>query len=136
MRSDAIKWKAIDTSATTSALIKTPTPFVTAKGLAVIAAIVSVPKCNKCPAACCRWIVDLSPAEAARIPENLIQRDGSAAAMNRNPVTRYCVALDLKSFTCSIYDQRPHACRNFPMGGTSCVTARAMMSPQQLRQAL
>jgi uncharacterized protein len=97
-----------------------------------------VPTCSKCPAACCRWEVEVDNAELDRIPEDLIDFDASMfPVMKRHPVTLYCVALDLRTFACTIYESRPQVCRDFPVGSADgCLAARAQMSPMQLRQAL
>lgn len=85
--------------------------------------------CRAC-AACCRDAYDLVPlrrddAIGGRHPE-LVLREGRRRFLRRDPVRRWCAALSLDqgAHRCTVYEDRPRACRDFPAGGTSCLTAR------------
>ena len=90
--------------------------------------------CSRCPAACCRWEVPLSFEESVIIPEDLQDLNENGEIVMARRSTLYCKALDLGTFRCTIESIKPLACRDFQMGGRSCLEARAQMSPHQLRQ--
>lgn len=82
--------------------------------------------CRQC-AACCREAYDLVPLgrreRAARLGLPLVEDDGSRLKLRRTPEGR-CAALAGPPYACTIYPDRPRACRDFPVGGEACLEAR------------
>lgn len=81
------------------------------------------PLCRGC-GACCR---DNVPVEAdENVPASMTVEIGGRRWMRPHAVAPWCGALDLQSRRCTIYDQRPIACRAFVVGGAACDRARRM----------
>lgn len=87
-------------------------------------------ECGRC-GACCRegyHLICLSPREPfARRHPGLVQADGDGLVVPR-PDGR-CVALEGQGpepepYRCAVYDDRPRACRDFPIAGLPCLQAR------------
>ncbi|MCS6913914.1 MAG: YkgJ family cysteine cluster protein [Myxococcales bacterium] len=80
--------------------------------------------CHQC-AACCRDAYDLVPVgrreRAARLP--VVESAGTQLRLRRMP-QGWCAALAGPPYTCTIYPDRPRACRDFPVGGEACLEAR------------
>ena len=76
-----------------------------------------VPPCAGC-GACCRLVVELKPGVDAIPDELTARREGSHFMDQRGDGT--CVALDLQTRLCTIYDRRPQTCRKFERGGSRC----------------
>lgn len=80
------------------------------------------PLCNNC-GACCRDHVPV--AEGDSVPLELTYVDGDGRRwMKRNNVDPWCGALDMFTRRCTIYEDRPIACRNFEVDGHGCNRAR------------
>ena len=90
------------------------------------------PTCDRCPAACCKWEAYVLANDD--VPEEMLELKDLRVVMKRDPKTGYCVALDLDTMRCSIYEHRPKVCQQFRMGGEGCVKARSQMSPFVMRQ--
>lgn len=78
--------------------------------------------CGNCVAACCRCH-DRIYVEGANVPPQLCEQ-GLKKAMKLVPDPGYggrrCIALDPVSDRCTIYGDRPNACREFKEGGQMC----------------
>lgn len=59
------------------------------------------------------------------IPEHFIRSDARGEMSMVRLADGWCVALDRKTMTCTIYAQRPWICREFEMGEAECLAARA-----------
>jgi Fe-S-cluster containining protein len=86
--------------------------------------------CQSC-AACCRHAYDLVPLgkrePARRLHPELVETDGNLVHLRRDPAGQRCAALSGPAqgpYACSIYADRPRTCRDFPLGGTTCLEAR------------
>ncbi len=79
--------------------------------------------CARCEAICCRLTVVILPGDA--VPAGLTTHDDHGLEMMARGEDGWCVALDLDTMRCSIYEQRPQICRKFPMGGPYCRAERA-----------
>lgn len=74
--------------------------------------------CSSCGAQCCRLTVVLEASDC--IPAHLTtERPGGLRVMAEGE-DGWCVALDRQRMNCSIYDNRPQACRRFVMSGPYC----------------
>jgi uncharacterized protein len=76
-----------------------------------------VPPCAGC-GACCRLVVELKPGVDVIPQEFVVDRQNVRFMDQRGDGT--CVALDLRTRLCTIYDQRPETCRKFEWGGSRC----------------
>lgn len=74
--------------------------------------------CSDCQAVCCRLTVVLD--ESDRVDEGLVTRTASGTTVMAHAADGWCIALDRVRMCCSIYSQRPAACRRFSMGGGYC----------------
>lgn len=104
--------------------------------------------CDNC-ARCCTWYVEVYneddiPEEMTEIweacdpkipeelksvpledlPPELFGPTSNVRVMKRRKDSKTCVALDLKTLKCSIYDKRPTVCREFEVGEGGCLLAR------------
>ena len=75
-------------------------------------------ECSTCEAVCCRLTVVLMPED--KVPEWMMTRDDRGMETMAKSEDGWCVALDRKTFACTIYDERPGICRKYAMGGPSC----------------
>ena len=78
--------------------------------------------CADCEAICCRLTVVLLPGDA--VPPGLTTHDDLGLEMMARGEDGWCVALDLDTMRCAIYQQRPQICRKFAMGGPYCRAER------------
>ena len=79
--------------------------------------------CTNCRAACCR--LEAMLFNDTKVPKKFIaintRGDKSMARLEDG----WCVALDRKTMMCTIYENRPWICREFEMGESECLSARA-----------
>ena len=75
-------------------------------------------QCSTCEAVCCRLTVVLMPED--HVPEWLVARDEHGLETLAKGEDGWCAALDLNTFRCTIYDERPSICRKYAMGSPSC----------------
>ena len=80
-------------------------------------------QCSNCEAVCCRLTVMVMPEDI--VPRNLVACDEHGMEVMAQGEDGWCIALDHKTMSCSIYTQRPSACRRFLMGGAPCLSERA-----------
>lgn len=80
-------------------------------------------QCSDCEAICCRLTVVLLPGDE-RVPEQYTTYDSHGLQMMARGEDGWCVALDLNTMRCSIYEQRPGICRKFAMGSAFCRAER------------
>jgi Fe-S-cluster containining protein len=78
--------------------------------------------CHDCDAVCCRLTVVLSAEDV--VPSAYVVHRGDLDLMAHGE-DGWCLALDRERMCCSIYAQRPAACRRFSMGGPYCLAERA-----------
>ncbi len=78
--------------------------------------------CARCEAICCRLTVVILPGDA--VPDGLTIYDDHGLEMMARGEDGWCVALDLDTMRCGIYEQRPQICRKFAMGGPYCRAER------------
>ena len=78
--------------------------------------------CSACEAICCRLTVVLMPDD--HVPAEMVERDPNGVALLKRGEDGWCVAVDREQMRCSIYEQRPAACRRFVMGGNYCCAVR------------
>ncbi len=78
--------------------------------------------CANCEAICCRLTVVILPGDA--VPDGLTTHDDHGLEMMARGEDGWCVALDLDTMRCGIYEQRPQICRKFAMGGPYCRAER------------
>lgn len=71
---------------------------------------------------CCRLVVIVEPEET--IADHLTTRTGTGLRVMARAADGWCVALDRERRQCSIYAERPDACRRFHMGGPYCRAVR------------
>lgn len=74
--------------------------------------------CTRCEAVCCRMTVVLMPEDS--IPARLTDRDELGLEVMARGEEGWCVALNLDSMRCTIYERRPTICREFAMGAPDC----------------
>jgi len=79
--------------------------------------------CSNCDAVCCRLTVLVMPED--KTPRNLVAYDDHGLEVMARGEDGWCIALDHKTMSCGIYDQRPDACRRFTMGAGYCRSERA-----------
>ncbi len=80
--------------------------------------------CTNCQACCCRLEVML--ISETGVPERFIATDRWGGRTMARSDDGWCAALDRKTMSCSIYQQRPFICREFEMGGYECIVERAV----------
>lgn len=79
--------------------------------------------CATCEAVCCRLTVVLMPQD--RVPAHFVDRDDHGLEIMAKNAQGWCAALDMRTFRCGIYADRPSICRKFAMGGPSCRDERS-----------
>jgi len=80
--------------------------------------------CSDCKACCCRLEVMLM-GEDEHVPAELTVRDPWGGWVMRREADGWCAALDRNTMRCTIYELRPLICRDYPAGGSDCITQRA-----------
>lgn len=75
-------------------------------------------QCSNCEAVCCRLTVVLMPED--HVPDWLVEHDARGMETLAKGEEGWCAALDLNTFRCTIYDERPVICRKYAMGSPSC----------------
>ena len=80
------------------------------------------PECSRCDAVCCRLTVVVQPDDG--VPEYLTDVNESGLTVMARDEDGWCAAIDAQRMCCSIYDSRPHVCREFAMGGPYCEAVR------------
>jgi Fe-S-cluster containining protein len=78
--------------------------------------------CSDCEAVCCRLTVVLMPDD--HVPAELVERDPHGVDVLKRGTDGWCIAVDRTRMCCSIYEQRPAACRRVVMGGDYCCAVR------------
>lgn len=68
-------------------------------------------ECKGCAACCFRLLVTLD--EGDKVPEHLIEKGESGGWEMKQREDGSCIALDRRTLLCTVYDQRPTACRAF-----------------------
>jgi len=76
-----------------------------------------LPPCVGC-GRCCRLVVELT-AGTDDVPAHMVVEYGGGRFMDQRG-DGACVALDLATKSCTIYDRRPQTCRTFKRGGALC----------------
>lgn len=72
-------------------------------------------KCSECPAECCRF----SPIEKEnlrKIAETInLTYDEFISIYKTRPLQKqeYCINVDMDTYRCKIYEDRPEVCRNY-----------------------
>lgn len=79
--------------------------------------------CSTCQACCCRLEVFL--ISDTGVPERHIQVDQWGGETMLRLDDGWCSALDRQTNLCTIYENRPWACRAFEMGSYDCRLERA-----------
>jgi uncharacterized protein len=80
------------------------------------------PHCSRCDAVCCRLTVVLMPEDDVPVRFTTVTAHGlTVMAQDEDG---WCTAIDQARMCCSIYEQRPVACRSFKMGGPYCRAVR------------
>ena len=79
--------------------------------------------CGHCKACCCRLEVIL--VTDTGVPRHLIGIDRWGGEVMIRLEDAWCIALDRKTMSCTIYDRRPMVCREFEMGSYECLIERA-----------
>ena len=79
--------------------------------------------CTNCRAACCR--LDAMLFNDTEVPDKFIERNALGEWSMARLADGWCAALDRKTMRCTIYEKRPWICREFEMGDSECVSARA-----------
>lgn len=77
--------------------------------------------CSNC-GACCRDAVHVESGEG--VPLEHTVEIGGRRWMRPHEVAPWCGALDLVTWRCTIYEQRPRVCREFEVAGRGCDIAR------------
>ncbi len=80
--------------------------------------------CDNCVARCCRLTVVLMPSDD--VPVRYVEHDEHDLPTMARGDDGWCLALDRGSLRCTIYEQRPLVCREFPEGGDDCLAERAL----------
>jgi Fe-S-cluster containining protein len=79
--------------------------------------------CANCKAACCR--LEAMLFNDSEVPEQYIVTDVRGERSMARLEDGWCSALDRDTLICTIYENRPWICREFEMGGSECLAARA-----------
>jgi Fe-S-cluster containining protein len=96
--------------------------LITLHTLADPAPIAADVTCDTCAAKCCRLEVMLITDTG--VPERFIEVDDWGSETMARLDDGWCAALDRRSMSCSIYQNRPLICREFDMGGADCLEER------------
>ncbi|HYH43298.1 MAG TPA: YkgJ family cysteine cluster protein [Burkholderiales bacterium] len=80
--------------------------------------------CASCTACCCRLEVILMGDDD--VPTRLTEVDRWGGSVMARLEDGWCAALDRDTMLCTIYESRPGVCREYEMGGSDCLTERAL----------
>jgi Fe-S-cluster containining protein len=80
--------------------------------------------CASCTACCCRLEVLLMGEDD--VPARYTELDEWGGTVMARLDDGWCAALDRATMLCTIYERRPGVCREFEMGGSDCLTERAL----------
>ena len=61
----------------------------------------------------------------AAAPPALSREEAWGGTPLPRPADSWCAALDRNTMRCSIYERRPHLCREYPEGGDDCLVERS-----------
>lgn len=75
-----------------------------------------IPLCAGC-GRCCHLVVELRAGDV--VPEHLVTEHDGVRCMDQRG-DGACVALDVVTKLCGIYEERPQTCRDFNRGETLC----------------
>jgi Fe-S-cluster containining protein len=82
--------------------------------------------CASCRACCCKSEVMLMSEDD--IPYRLTEVDPWGGRIMKRLDDGWCAALDRGTMLCRIYERRPTICRDFAVGESDCLAARAELS--------
>lgn len=88
--------------------------------------------CAQCDAVCCRLTVVLMPED--RVPAHFTAITPEGLHVMAHNEEGWCSAIDPLHLRCTIYEQRPEACRRFAMNGPYCRAERAQYSQRMHAQ--
>lgn len=102
--------------------------------------VVSPPDCDGC-GACCHLHVELYPYEEDRFPWWALERVGDdddvpGALFLRRREDLSCIFLDTESKRCTIYEERPHVCRDFERECGLCFWALQKFAPEKFEDVM
>lgn len=80
--------------------------------------------CASCRANCCRLEVMIFGEDD--VPPEFIEVDRWGGYVMARSGDGWCAALDRHTMLCGIYERRPTVCRDFQLGGSDCITERAV----------
>jgi Fe-S-cluster containining protein len=80
--------------------------------------------CSRCDAVCCRLTVVLMPEDRLRVPVQYVEQTPQGYEQLARGEDGWCLAIDENHMKCTIYENRPSACRRFAMGGPYCRAER------------
>ena len=80
--------------------------------------------CSNCQASCCR--LEVMIISDTGVPDNYITFDEWGGETMMRLDDGWCAALDRETYMCSIYENRPWACRAFEMASYECLTERSI----------
>lgn len=88
--------------------------------------------CAGC-AACC-FLYDIPVFSSEDVPEEMTEDAPEdmkimARKIMKKREDKSCVALDLETGLCTIYDARPKVCQRFQMGGKGCLSCLKVRKP-------
>ncbi len=81
--------------------------------------------CATCEACCCRLEVMLIGDNG--VPATLTAQDSWGGWVMRRLADGWCAALSRSTLRCTIYEQRPGICRDFPVGESECLAERSRL---------
>lgn len=82
-----------------------------------------IPACAGC-GQCCHLLVELVAGVDDDVPEELVVEHGGVRCLEQHG-DGACMALDLATRLCTIYERRPQTCRQFERGSGLCRTVLA-----------
>ena len=88
-------------------------------------------RCDDCDAVCCRLTVVLMDGD--HVPAHLTAVTERGLHVMARDEDGWCVAVNAATQRCSIYGNRPQACRRFAMDGPYCREARADYADRRAR---
>jgi len=80
--------------------------------------------CSNCQAICCR--LEVMIISDTGVPESHIAFDEWGGETMNRLEDGWCSAVDRETFMCTIYENRPWACREFEMASYECINERAI----------
>ena len=86
--------------------------------------------CDTCRACCCKLEVILMGDDDP--PAQLTVEDRWGGWVMRRLDDGWCVALDRRTFLCTIYQRRPDVCREYQSGDSDCLIERAKLPTRPL----